>query len=427
MLNLVVLIIFFVTLVFIVWNKIPRSIVAMCSALLLVFIGEYYDFLTQEEAIRAVDFNTIGLLIGMMILVSIIKRSGLLTFVAIKSVKISRGNLFFLMVILGVVTGFVSMLIDNVTTLVIFGPTTILIADILGVSAIPFLITEVVFSNIGGVGTLIGEPPNIMIGSAAGFTFNDFLIHLLPVVVIVLAILIIFIKILFSRDLNMEKDNFEAVLAMDEKKAFKDKTGVKRSLFSLGVVLVLFSFQRFFPFSPAFIALFGGSLALILVRPDPDEIFRDVEWDVLFFFASLFVLVKAVDNTGLFTIIAQKVTDLAAVNFSWCAVVLMWSASICSAFIGSIAFTAAAIPVIRSVPLSPDEIETLWWVLAIGAGFGGNALPVSSAAGVLCLSILKRNGRPFSMIVWIKTAMLLALISLLTATVIVLFFHKFFF
>ena len=425
--TLFVLIVFIITLVLIVWNKIPRSIVAMSSALLLVFIGEYYDFLSQEEALFAIDFNTIGLLMGMMILVSIIKRSGLLTYIAIKSAKISQGNLFFLLVILGIVTALVSMLIDNITTLVIFGPTTILIADILGVSAIPFLITEIVFSNIGGVGTLIGDPPNIMIGSAAGFTFNDFLVHLFPVVIIVLGVLIFFVKVIFRKDLMMEKDNFDAIRAMDEKKAFNDKKGVKRSLFVLGVVLVLFSFQKFFPFEPAFIALFGGTLALILVRPDPDEIFRDIEWDVLFFFAALFVLVKAVDHTGVFTHIAEKITDLASTNFSICATVLLWSASICSTFIGSVAFTAAAIPVIQNVPLPPEQVETLWWVLAVGAGFGGNALPISSAAGVLCISILKRSGRPLPIRIWIKTASLLMLISLLVATVIVIFFHKTFF
>lgn len=409
------------------WNKIPRSIVAMVGALLLVLIGEYSHFLTQEEALQAIDFNTIGLLMGMMILVAIIKKTGFLTYIAIKSAKASQGNLFSLMIILGFATAFLSMLIDNVTTLVIIGPTTILIADILGVSAIPFLITEVIFSNIGGVGTLIGDPPNIMIASAAGFTFNDFLVHLFPLVIIVLIILTFFIKIIFRRELKMSGDNFEAVLAMDERKAISDHKGVRGSLFSLGVVLVMLIFPTFFPFEPAFIALFGGSLALILVRPDPDEVFRDVEWDILFFFAALFVLVRAVEQTGLFIVITEGITHLAKMHFSWCAVLLMWCASFFSTFIGSIAFTAAAIPVIKEVPLLPEQTETLWWALAVGAGFGGNALPISSAAGVVCISILKRSERPLSMKTWIKTASVLTLISLVIATLIFLLFGRIFF
>ncbi|MBU1862139.1 MAG: ArsB/NhaD family transporter [Candidatus Omnitrophica bacterium] len=423
----IVLCIFFIVLILIVWNKIPRSIVAMVGALLLVLIGEYSHFLTQEEALQAIDFNTIGLLMGMMILVAIIKKTGFLTYIAIKSAKASQGNLFSLMIILGFATAFLSMLIDNVTTLVIIGPTTILIADILGVSAIPFLITEVIFSNIGGVGTLIGDPPNIMIASAAGFTFNDFLVHLFPLVIIVLIILTFFIKIIFRRELKMSGDNFEAVLAMDERKAISDHKGVRGSLFSLGVVLVMLIFPTFFPFEPAFIALFGGSLALILVRPDPDEVFRDVEWDILFFFAALFVLVRAVEQTGLFIVITEGITHLAKMHFSWCAVLLMWCASFFSTFIGSIAFTAAAIPVIKEVPLLPEQTETLWWALAVGAGFGGNALPISSAAGVVCISILKRSERPLSMKTWIKTASVLTLISLVIATLIFLLFGRIFF
>jgi len=427
MVNTIILTIFAIAIIFIVWNKIPRSIIAMVGAMLLVFLGEYFHVFSQEEALLSIDFNTIGLLLGMMILVTIIKQTGFLTYVAIKSAKTSRGNLFLLMFILGVVTALLSMLLDNVTTLVIIGPTTILIADLLGVSAIPFLITEVVFSNIGGVGTLIGDPPNIMIASAADFRFNDFLAHTFPVVCFVLIILIAVTAFLFRKDLRVGQDNFEAIMNMDETKAIKGKKGVKRSLACLVLVILMFILHNIFPFEPAFIALFGASLALVLVRPDPDEIFREVEWDVLFFFAALFVIVGAADQTGIFTRIAERVTALGTQNFTVCSIILMWTAALCSTFIGSIAFTAAAIPVIQNVPLGPEQVDSLWWTLAIGAGFGGNGLPISSAAGVLCLSILKRADRPFNLMTWIKTATLLMITSLLVATGIMVFNRGVFF
>jgi Na+/H+ antiporter NhaD/arsenite permease-like protein len=416
MANGIILALFFVSLFFIVWNKIPRSIVAIFGALVLVFMGEYFHIFSQAEALRSIDFNTIGLLMGMMILVTIIKQTGFLTFIAIKSAKASRGNLFLLMIILGVVTALLSMLLDNVTTLVIIGPATILIADLLGVSAIPFLITEVVFSNIGGVGTLIGDPPNIMIASVSGFTFNDFLMNTFPIVCLVLIILAGVTAFLFRKDLRSARDNFDSVLNMDESKAIKGKRGVKRALGCLVFVIFMFTMHSVFPFEPAFIALFGASLALLLVQPDPDEIFREIEWDVLFFFAALFVIVEAANQTGIFALIAEGVTDLGSQNFLLCSTLLMWIASICSMFIGSIAFTAAAIPVIQNVPLEPDQVNALWWSLALGVGFGGNGLPISSAAGVLCLAIMKKADRPLSIRTWITTATVLMVISLVIAT-----------
>jgi len=422
MINGLILFIFAVSIVFIVWNKIPRSIVAMVGAVVMVFVGEYAHVLTQEEALLSIDFNTIGLLMGMMILVNIIKQTGFLNFVAIKSAKASQGNLFLLMIILGVVTAFLSMILDNVTTLVIIGPMTILITDLLGVAVIPFLITEVVFSNIGGVGTMIGDPPNIMIASAAGFTFNDFLVNTFPMVCFVLIVLVGVCVLLFRKDLHVSQDNFEAIMNMDESKAIKGKKGIKRSLGCLLMVVVMFTLHHVFPFEPAFIALFGASIALLLVRPDPDETFREVEWDVLFFFAALFVIVKGADQTGLFTMVAEKVTALGAQNFTLCSIVLMWVSAISSTFIGSIAFTAAAIPVIQNVPLAPEQVDSLWWTLAIGAGFGGNGLPISSAAGVLCLAIMKKADRPLKLGTWLKTACILTLCSLIIATLVMLIF-----
>lgn len=427
MANSIILSLFLVTLAMIVWNKIPRSIIAMTGALILVLISEQFSMLTEAEALQAIDFNTIGLLMGMMILVAIVKRTGILTYTAIVTAKASRGNLFLLMTLLGFVTAILSMLLDNVTTLVIIGPTTILIADILGVSALPFLIVEVVFSNIGGAATLIGDPPNIMIGSAAGFTFNDFLIHMFPVVMITLLVLIIFIRWLFRHDFKKVEDNFDAILKLDERKALQGKRGVKRSLFSLALVLVLFILHGKLHFHPAFIALLGASFAMLLVRPDPDEIFGEVEWDVLFFFASLFVIVKVADTTGIFTFVAEKITLLAETQFTLCTVVLLWATTICSTFIGSIAFTAAAIPVLQDLALMPEQVETLWWTLALGAGLGGNGLPISSAAGVLCLAILKKAERPLTTKQWIKSATILTFVSLLCGTLIVIFLAPIFF
>lgn len=416
MVNGIILTLFALSLFFIVWNKISRSIVAIFGALVLVFFGEYFHVFSQSEALHSIDFNTIGLLMGMMILVTIIKQTGFLTYVAIKSAKASRGNLFLLMIILGVVTALLSMLLDNVTTLVIIGPATILIADLLGVSAIPFLITEVIFSNIGGVGTLIGDPPNIMIASVAEFTFNDFLLNTFPVVCIVLIVLAGVSAFLFRKDLEKATDNFDAVMNMDEAKAIKGKRGVKRSLGCLTFVIFMFTMHSVFPFEPAFIALFGASLALLLVQPDPDEIFREIEWDVLFFFAALFVIVEAANQTGIFGQIAERVTALGSHDFFLCSMVLMWTSAVCSMFIGSIAFTAAAIPVIQNVPLDPTQVEALWWSLAIGVGFGGNGLPISSAAGVLCLAIMKKAERPLRIRTWFTTATLLMVISLIIAT-----------
>lgn len=414
--------IFALTFILIFSERIHRTIIAMFGACVMVIFGIKYGFYSQKEALKAIDANTIFLLMGMMIVVAHLKQTGLFNYLAVKVAKISKGNPWILLVLFGTITAVVSMILDNVTTIIFIGPVTILIAQTLGISATPILMAGAILSNIGGVGTLVGDPPNIIIGSAAPFTFNDFLIHTLPPAVVACIATLLVFRLIFRKELLEKPKNIEQIMAMDEYAAIRDTKGLKRCLFTLGLVILLFFVHHKFHLEPSFVAMFGASLVFLLIRPDPEEILHDVEWPVLLFFAALFVLVGGVEHSGILEILGETVVGLARENMLLATVILFWVSAIASAIIGSIPFTVTMVPIIKHVAAAGINSNPLWWSLALGVGFGGNGTPIGAAANVVVVSMSEKTKNPITFKEWLKSSSIAMLITCLIATLFLVLF-----
>ncbi|MFH1854412.1 MAG: ArsB/NhaD family transporter [Candidatus Omnitrophota bacterium] len=418
--SMVALIIFLVTLYFVITEKVDKVIAVLCGALLMIISGLALGFYSQKQALMAIDFNTLGLLAGMMIIVSILRKTGFFTYIAISIAKFSRGKPWILMILLGVSTGFISMLVDNVTTILIVGPVSILVCDILGITPLPILMAEILLSNVGGVGTLIGDPPNILIGSASGLSFNDFLKHLFPVTVAVMAIVTFVLRILYKKNLSEKPRNFQAVLKIDARRAIKDRRGMVKCLLALGITFTLFFLHDRLGLYPSFIALIGAGLAFLLLRPDPEEIFHDIEWPVLAFFACFFVIVGGLDNTGVLSKLAKQTVGLARVDIKLYKILLLWVSGILTSLVGSVPFPMVMIPVVQKLIALGVDGNSLWWILALGVGFGCNSLPIGSAAGILGVSMSRKSRSPISTKTWFFSGTIVSVVSLIFVTLLIL-------
>lgn len=418
MLNIIVSLAIFATcFVLFVSEWVHRTIAAMAGATVMLIFGMSRGFYTQNMALQAIDFNTIGLLLGMMIIVAILKRSGFFRYLAIKGVKLARGEPWKLLVILGLITAFVSMVLDNVTTVLLMAPVTLLISDILAINPIPLLVGEVVLSNLGGVATMIGDPPNIMIGSASRFTFNSFILHLMPVALLAMVVSLIALRVIFGSYLVKKEERVNKVLQMNEREAIKNKRILRDCILALAIVLALFASEKIHHIKPAFIALLGAIITLVLVRPKPDEILSEVQWSVLFFFAGLFIIVGGVDKTGILKIVGESLRGISS-HLLILSLVIIWMSTFLSAFVDNIPYTATMIPVVKHLGALGVNIDPLWWALAIGAGFGGNGTPIGSSAGVVVMGLADRTPHPITFKTWIKSAGMVCLLTTVLATMI---------
>ena len=415
--------IFVVTLVVILSERIHRTTAAGIGAAAMIVVGIEMGFYSQEEALTAIDFNTLGLLLGMMILVRLLEETGLFQYVAILTGKRSGGNPWFLLVILGTTTTVLSMGLDNVTTIILIAPVTILIADILGINPIPLLLGEALLSDTGGVATLIGDPPNVIIGSAANFSFNDFLTHLAPITLFAWLAALLTLRILFWKELSEKPKNIRALMNLDEQEALKDRPNMRKLLVILGLVLILFFFHSQLHLLPATIAMGGAALALLWVRANVEETLSHLEWGVLLFFVALFVIVGGLDASGILTALATGIVDLARENLLMASLILLWIAAITSAAVDNIPFTIAMVPIIQNLGTLDVQTSPLWWALALGAGFGGNGTPLGSTANVVTVSLSERTRTPITMKIWLKTGLPVMLVTSLVATI---FFAIFF-
>ena len=411
--SIVAIIIFLSTFYFIISGKLNRAIASFIGALVMIVAGVLMGFYSQEEAFSMVDFNMMGLLIGMMIIVSICKKTGFFSYIAVKTAKASKGSPLRLMIMMGFITAFLSMILDNVTTIILIIPITILICDIMGISPLPIILSEIVMSNIGGVGTLIGDPPNMMIASAANFSFNDFLVHLFPIVIVSMALGLLILAFIFRKDVLKKPKDFRPISSIDEKAAIRDVAGFRKVVFSLGVVFALFIVQKKFGFHHSLIALIGAGIALLLVKPNIEEVMKDIEWPILIFFGSFFVLVGGLERTGILSLLAEKVVTLASINLNLAKISVLWLSAISASLVDRIPFTTAMIPIIKHVGELGIKVDSLWWVLALGVGFGGNGTPIGSIVGVVGLSMSEKTNAPIDFKVWLKTATLVMLATVL--------------
>jgi len=425
---IVSVVIFVATFVLIISEKVHRTVIAMVGAILVVVAGMSMGFYTPEQAFESVDFNTLGLLTGMMIIVVILEETGFLEYLAIISAQRAKGNPWYLVVMLGTVTTVISFILDNVTTVIIIVPVTILIARITKISATPLLMAEALLSDTGGVATLVGDPPNVMIGSAAHFSFNDFLTHVAPIVIIAWIVTLFCLKIVFRKELAKKPANIDDLMKWDAKKSIKDVKNVKKTLGVLAVVVVLFFVHDKLHIEPAFVALLGGvaALGLVSMTRDPQPILKKIEWSVLAFFFALFVLVGALEKSGAVNIITNAIMNNSIENEVMMAVILLWVAAIASALIDNIPFTMAMIPVLLHMQESSGtSVNLLWWALALGVGFGGNGTPIGSTANVVVVSKSEETDEPITFVTWIKSGSVATLATCVVGTICIVLFHSY--
>jgi len=395
-------VIFVVALILIFTEKMNRSITGIAGAALMVGIGTALEFYSQDEAVTAIDFNTLGLLFGMMVLVALLEPTGFFEFMAVWAARLSRGRPVRLMVLLGTVTTILSMFLDNVTTVVLIAPVTVLISEILGLTPVPYLIAEALLSNTGGVATLVGDPPNVLIASAAGFSFNDFLTHSLPIVLFAWLAALFLLRYLFRTDLRKMPENTDAVLKLNPNEALHDRKTIKRVLIVLGGAMFFFFVHHNLHLQPSFIALSASAIALVWVQPDLHETLRRIEWNVLIFFGALFVMVGGLESAGVLHKLAELVGRAGNLSPIVFGVITIWVVAILSAIVDNIPITIALIPVFSELEVAGINIQPLWWALAFGAGFGGNGTIIGSTANVFVASLSERTKYPITSQLWNK-------------------------
>jgi Na+/H+ antiporter NhaD/arsenite permease-like protein len=399
-------------------EKLNRTIVGLLGAFLTVGLGKLMGFYDENQAVAAVDFNTLGLLLGMMILVAMLEPTGFFQFLAVWAGRLSRGRPVALLIILGSVTTVVSMFLDNVTTVVLIAPVTILICEILGINPIPYLMAEAILSDTGGVSTLVGDPPNMLIGSAAGFSFNDFLTHALPVVIVVWLSALWLLRHLFRRELSVRSPNVEVVLKLNPRESLEDPRTARRVLIVLCGAILFFFLEEALNLSPAFIALGAAAVALVWVRPEINEVLRRIEWGVLVFFCALFVMVGGLEASGVLERIVTMLESLNAMPSILLGIVLIWFSAGLSAFVDNVPITIALIPVLQGLAADGVNVLPLWWALAFGAGFGGNGTIIGSTANIVVASISERTRTPITSKLWNKRGLPVMLVTCAVASVL---------
>jgi Na+/H+ antiporter NhaD/arsenite permease-like protein len=387
------------------FELVHRAVIALFGAAMIIIIVVTTGVLTPadsfEFATNSIDFNTIGLLLGMMIIVAILAETGIFQYIGIKLSKISKGNLYLLLVLLGTFTGVSSMFIDNVTSVLLMVPVTISIFRILNVSPIPFILAQVLTSNVGGAATLIGDPPNILIGSAANIDFNSFIINMGPAVAISLAASLILLKLLFRKDLKVKPQHLDELMSRHEDVFIAEKKGLlKKSLAVLFAVIVLFVILGGFHVEPSIIALGGAGILMLITRANPERVFHEVDWTTLIFFAGIFIIIGGAVEAGMIDILLKGTLGITGGEPWTTFFMIIWVSAIASAFVDNIPFAATMIPLIST--LSQNEsisaafggfaINPLWWALALGAGFGGNGTLIGSSAGIIAVGLAEKQG-----------------------------------
>jgi Na+/H+ antiporter NhaD/arsenite permease-like protein len=381
-----------------------RTTIAMAGATFVILIGiltGLFDASTSFEfAISSIDFNTIGLLLGMMIIVAIFGETGVFEYLGVRMSKASKGNMWRLMVMFCVFTATISMFIDNVTTLLLIVPITISIFKTLKISPIPFILAQVLASNVGGTATLIGDPPNILIGSAANIDFSSFIINMGPTVGISLFASLFILKFQFRKYLEQKPHNIEDLLSQDEKVLIKDRSVLKKSLAVLLGVIFLFVIHGTINIEPSIIALSGAGILMIVAKSRPEHVLRQVDWSTLIFFAGLFIIISGAVKAGAIDLLSTIVLQISGGNPWLLFFMIIWISAIASAFMDNIPFAATMIPLIFAIYNTESvaavfgslAINPLWWALSLGVGFGGNGTLIGSSAGIVATGLAEING-----------------------------------
>jgi len=392
-------------------DKVKTVLIAAALMAVLGLIPGERVFYSEHEGI---DWNVIFLLLGMMVIVGVIKQTGVFDYLAIWAAKRSRGKPFRLMVMLMLITDIASPVLDNVTIIMLVAPVTLVVCERLRIAPQPYLIAEVLASNIGGAATLIGDPPNIIIGSRAGLTFNDFLVHMAPAVVVIFVLFVVLTRVLFRNDLRAHDVNLQQVMALQERRAITDTRLLIRALAVLALVIVGFGLHSVLHVAPSIVALVGAGMMLLVTNIDVTDVLPEVEWPTLVFFMGLFVMVAGLVHTGVIGTLGAAVASAFGENWFLAATALIFGSAILGAFIDNIPYTATMTPVVEEMAAQTPDAETgraLWWAFALGACFGGNGTAIAASANVVAIGIAKRAGHPITFWKFTKYGIVVTLLS----------------
>ena len=407
---IIALVIFLLVYALLVMEKMNKAVAVLLGASsYLVF-----HFIPFHDAVSHIDVNVIFLLMGMMLVVKVTEGSGLFEWVAIKAAKTVKANPVSFMAVLFGITAVFSALLDNVTTVLLISPVTLLLTTQMEIAALPFIITEIIASNIGGTATLIGDPPNIMIGSAAGLSFMDFIANLAPVILIISVITMFLLILIFRKDLKVSEINKRRILAMDERKMIRNPALLKKSLTVLSGVILGFLVHGFIGTEPSVIALAGACILILWAEEDLEDLLKKVEWDTILFFVGLFIMVGVLEYAGVIERMADGIVSLTQGEFRKTSTVLLYAAGIFSGILDNIPLVATFIPIVKITGggADPSLINPLWWSLALGACLGGNGTLVGASANVIMLGFAKRNKVPLTFAGYLKFGVPLTLLSL---------------
>jgi Na+/H+ antiporter NhaD/arsenite permease-like protein len=405
--------VFGAVLLVVAFEWVHRTKVALAGAGIIVIVG----VLELEQAVESVDWETLGLLAGMMIIVSVTERTGVFTYLALRVAQLSKGRPLRLVFLLSGMTGVMSAFLDNLTAILLVVPITLLLADLLRVNPIPLVLTEVIASNVGGTATLIGDPPNIMIGThVKELSFLDFIVNLGPVSLVTLLATTALLYLVFRNQLQIHPDRVDEITQIDPTRDMRDRPYVTRSVVVLLGTIVGFFLHAPLHLEPAVVALAGATVMLLVAAPDVEEALERVEWSTIFFFIGLFVLVGGLQERGVISDIADLVADLTGGSTAAETIGILWSSALGSAAVDNIPFTAAMIPVVDQLQAGDEFNDARWWALALGACFGGNATLIAAAANVAAAGVLERSGVPISFTRFLVIGVPVTLLSLVIAT-----------
>lgn len=410
----IALALFLIVYLIIISDKIHRTKIALMGAILVLL----FKIMSQEEAVARIDFNTIGLLIGMMIIVAITSKTGLFQYMAVKSAKMVGGDPLKILVVFFVLTAVCSALLDNVTTVLLFTSVTFAISDLLQISPIPYFIAEILASNIGGTATLIGDPPNIMIGSATGLGFNDFAVNLFIPILIISIVTCLILYWLYRKQMRISRQQKQCIMTLEETSFLIDKSLMKKCIAILCLTITGFILHQTLQLHSATIAMTGAAILLLAGRLDPEEVFKNIEWNTIFFFIGLFILVGGLEITGIINRVAHWAMTVTQGNNILMHVLILWLSAIGSAFVDNIPFVATMIPLIKSMgQIGNMDVTSLWWTLSLGACLGGNGTLIGASANVVVSSLAAAHGYPISFIRYMKIAFPLMILSILISNI----------
>uniref|UniRef100_UPI003FEE7558 SLC13 family permease n=1 Tax=Candidatus Fimenecus sp. TaxID=3022888 RepID=UPI003FEE7558 len=414
--EIIAIAVFLVVIVLIMTEKVHRTSAALAGAVVLLLT----NVLTVDKAVGYIDFNTIGVLVGMMLFVAVIKNSGVFEYIAIRAAKMAKGDPWKIMVAFIIITAFLSAFLDNVTTVLLVGPMTITIARMLNINPVPFLITQIFAANIGGTATLIGDPPNIMIGSATGLGFLDFVANTGIVAVVSIVVIIIIMRFLYKTKLMADAEAISAVSHLDENKAIEDQALLIKSLIMICLVVIGFIFHSQIGIESSTVALSAAAIIMVIGRQNIDYAIGEVEWPTILFFVALFIVVGGLDETGVIGQLANLVLSTTEGHPVVTMMVLLWASALLSSVLDNIPFVATLIPLVIALGEGGMDVEPLWWAISLGACLGGNGTLIGASANVVLSGVSGKHGYPITFKTYTKIGFPIMIVTIVISTVFLL-------